>query len=453
MTLKPSPQPSGTMNRSIVVAVDYGTTFSGVAWAQSARLTDAQPDIQTTIIQWPDTEGSLEGATSDKVPTELAGHGRNRKWGFGIADDASRHQWFKLGLDPTQESDVVSYLTLNYPDPKALPPSYDSSREAVVLTTDYLRCLRRHTSKILRLRLGDGVVDTTLIRYIITVPAIWDDAAKARTQHCAQSAGMGEDIRVISEPEAAVVHALDALDPHNLIPGDTFVLCDAGGGTVDLISYSVVSLNPKVQIREAVAGSGAACGSTFLNRIFRQYLEKEFGDSEGYGDDTLEEALSDFENNAKRKFTGDGNVIVRVTGLADDPARGVKRGKLTLTSEKMQALFEPIMSTITTLVKNQLKHTKQAKAVILVGGFGGSPYLRKTIQKVVGNVEVLQPAHGWTAVVRGALKRALNEDAPDTCRIQLALRVARKACGIRVDRPFNPHLHDTSRKCVFETFN
>ena len=71
------------VDRKLLVAVDFGTTFSGVAWAQTRRVCDlkaftgqdisltvSQPDVQTTIIQWPDASaGGLEGISSDKVPT------------------------------------------------------------------------------------------------------------------------------------------------------------------------------------------------------------------------------------------------------------------------------------------------------------------------------------------------------------------------------------------------
>jgi hypothetical protein len=141
------------------------------------------------------------------------------------------------------------------------------------------------------------------------------------------------------------------MDPHNLRPGDTFVLCDAGGGTVDLISYTIAALEPNVTIRETAAGNGYACGSTFLNRIFARFLEDHLQDLEGYDDDTLEEALHDFETNAKRRFTGDeAGITVRVRGLVDDPAKGIKRQRLTISADKVKSLFEPVMSTIITLV-------------------------------------------------------------------------------------------------------
>lgn len=349
-------------------------------------------------------------------------------------------------MDPNQQQQQeVSHLSIAYPSDKALPAVYSPHHSPVELATTYLICLRKHVLKILTLKLGSGVIDTTPIRFTITVPAIWDDAAKARTQQCAKNAGMGEEIRIISEPEAAVVYALDAMDPLDFRPGDTFILSDAGGGTVDLISYTIDALEPNLQIREAVSGDGYACGSTFLNRIFAQFLEQHLTDVEGYDDDTLDEALHDFETNAKRRFNGDTAMMLRVRGLVDVKDKGIKRQRLTIPTDKVKSLFEPVISTILTLLMSQLRHTTRAKAVILVGGFGQSPYLRNCIKKVVPEtVPVLQPANGWTAVVRGALIKSLNEMNPDTSRISIASRVSRKAYGVIVGVVYDPAVHRKS---------
>ena len=401
--------------------------------------------MQTTIVQWPDTSGSLEGATDEKVPTELVYEGLKCKWGFEIPESVARHQWFKMDLDPAH-ADEVSHLAIEYPDPNALPISF--SKSAVKLAKDYLTCLREHITKVLKTKLGEVVVDTTRIEYIITVPAIWSDAAQYHTRSCAKEAGMGDNIRIVSEPEAAVIYALDAMDPHNLRVGDTFVLCDAGGGTVDLISYTVLELVPTVKIRETGAGSGDRCGSTFLNRIFRKWLEDNFSDHEGWDDDTLEEALHRFEENAKRKFCGGPeDILISVPGLVNDRGKRVMRGKLTMSSKTMKNIWQPVIATITTLVKAQIRMTKNARAVLLVGGFGQSPYLRECIKKVVGpKVEVMQPAKGWTAVVRGALIKGLSDASPAMSRINIASRVARKAYGIRAGVVYKPDVHEKGRR-------
>ena len=110
--------------------------------------------------------------------------------------------------------------------------------------TDYLRALRLHGEATLQKMLPAGAMSSGSIGYIMTVPAVWSDAAQARTSACAEEAGMGDgsQLQMILEPEAAATYALKTMDDHDIAIGDTFVLCDAGGGTVDLISYKVLAL-------------------------------------------------------------------------------------------------------------------------------------------------------------------------------------------------------------------
>lgn len=101
--------------------------------------------------------------------------------------------------------------------------------------------------------------------------------------------GRGDRLQIVSEPEAAATYALDAMDPHDVRVGDTFVLCDAGGGTVDLISYTVSALKPTLKVDEAASGTGGLCGSTYLNRIFEHYLIARFGQNNGWDDEVIED--------------------------------------------------------------------------------------------------------------------------------------------------------------------
>jgi len=152
------------------------------------------------------------------------------RWGFQIKDIESKHEWFKLGLDPTQDRDTSS-LAKKYPN--TLPPITESECEKYVV--DYLTALRKHAENYLQQKLGEGasvVLRTTPREYVITVPAVWSEKAKAKTLSCAERAGMGsgDNLHMITEPEAAAIYALDNIAPMELKEGDTFVLCDAGGG-------------------------------------------------------------------------------------------------------------------------------------------------------------------------------------------------------------------------------
>jgi len=236
------------------------------------------------------------------------------KWGFQVDDYGLRHQWFKLDLDPTQ-SRGISDLSRQYPDQHALPPGYSASSEK--LCTDYLRALRTHTEEVLKYKLAASILRTTPIEYIITVPAVWSDAAQAKTRSCAEAAGMGKNLQIISEPEAAAIYALHAMDPHSIQVGDTFVLCDAGGGTVDLISYTVTELKPILKVMEAAIGSGRLCGSTFLNRIFQKHLVDKLSLNEEWDEEVVEDAMKRFDLVTKKAFRGAANEEFVIPGKHD----------------------------------------------------------------------------------------------------------------------------------------
>ncbi|MCJ1473626.1 hypothetical protein MMC13_002277, partial [Lambiella insularis] len=247
------------------------------------------PDDQFAVTQWPDsTSQGLEGISSDKVPTELHYTGDSYRWGFQIGDEEQRYQWFKLDLDPSQ-SRGTSELARRYAAHNALPPGYDVNTEKLV--TDYLTALRKHAEAFLKHKLPEGALKSTLIEYIITTLAVWTESAQAKTRTCAEKAGMGngDRLQIVSEPEAAAVYALDAMNPHDIHVGDTFVLCDAGGGTVDLISYTVSALRPMLKVDEASPGTGGLCGSTYLNRIVKEFLTAKLGDNEEWDDEVMED--------------------------------------------------------------------------------------------------------------------------------------------------------------------
>lgn len=391
--------------------------------------------------------------TSDKVPSDIAYEqgetGSRCLWGFQIPESMPCIQWIKLGLAPDQKLGISSRLPPGYQDHHNAHPPYVSSTEDVV--TDYLRTLREHTVKVLETKIGRAFAEIPL-EFIITVPAVWPDKAKAATLSCAAKAGLGESsmIRIISEPEAAAIHSLHISNPHGLGVGDTVILCDAGGGTVDLITFSVVELEPTLRLKEAASGNGALCGSTFLNKRFECFLEKRLASSPGWGRDTLEEALHRFENVAKRSFSGniDDEFYFPVPGIRDNAKARVRRGRLQVTGQEMKDLFLPIPQEIHDLVQGQMRTSRRkVKAIFLVGGFGQNPYLRNFLRGAFSpGTDVIAPVNGWTAVVRGALMKVLGEICYPEPTFLVESRVARKHYGIRVQESFIKGFHDEKRK-------
>ena len=111
-------------------------------------------------------------------------------------------------------------------------------------------------------RFDRGVMQMTRVDFVLTVPAIWSDAAKKKTEDAAIKAGMGNEhgFEMLSEPESAAVYTLKNVDTTNsqIRVHDRIVVCDAGGGTVDLISYDIRSTTPTLSVMECATGSGTS---------------------------------------------------------------------------------------------------------------------------------------------------------------------------------------------------
>jgi molecular chaperone DnaK (HSP70) len=147
-------------------------------------------------------------------------------------------------------------------------------------------------------KVGSTILRSIPLEFCLTVPAIWSEVAKEKTLKACKTAGVKTkaDILLVSEPEAAAIYALHGLDPHGLAIGDSFVLCDAGGGTVDLISYTITQLYPILKVKEAASGTGGLCGSTFLNRRFGEFLTNKLENVDGWDDELLAEAMERFDS-------------------------------------------------------------------------------------------------------------------------------------------------------------
>ncbi|KUJ11277.1 uncharacterized protein LY89DRAFT_241035 [Mollisia scopiformis] len=406
-----------------LVAVDFGTTYSGLCWALAEKPGDNHAIQHNLIQQWPG-----EAAGYNKVPSTLLYDNEGTHiWGYQIKDTVPRHEWFKLGLFPGAED---SNLAQRYPSLSALQKVHGEDAEKLVI--DYLTSLRKHAESTMETTYGRALFSKISREYIITVPAVWSDIAQDKTRRCAQKAGMGDYVQIITEPEAAGIYALDSTPNVDLKINDTFVLCDAGGGTVDLVSYTIAALKPIPKLVESAEGSGGLCGSIFLNRIFSSHLKEKFKNYPDWTEEYHGDALKAFDDDIKKNFMGDTRTpyIINVRPLRK-PELGIVNGKLKISGQEVKEIFEPVIQEILALVKGQITNTrKPVKAVLMAGGFGLSEYLRKRIQGAIStDIDVRKVAQGETAIVKGALIRGLSEKEPGLATIRVESRIARRHYG------------------------
>ncbi|CAD0107731.1 unnamed protein product [Aureobasidium uvarum] len=470
----------------LIVGIDFGTTFSGCALAYSGDPESAD-EIQV-VKNWPGSNG----ITSDKVPSEIIyettpptsgikrswdGEAINNtkiRWGLEIKPDETRLRCLKLRLDPKQKlPDYVSEDELC----KELKKSGKTAEEAI---SDYLTELYRRAKEALVKRFTPDMVSSTIIEVVLTVPAVWTDAAKDATLRAAEKAGMGPELYMISEPEAAAIYALKSMGQKQklLKVGDNFIVCDAGGGTI-LYSYEIRSLSP-LRLQESATGTGALCGGIFLNMRFRNLVESRMG-AEAFKDlcerkpKCMNVALNEFENYVKRNFdplssqsTYDANNFnIPFPGAPDNAAMGIDSGFFILSTAEVGEIFRPLITSVIDLVERQritlAAHDKTAKGVALVGGFGESHFLYKSLKQRFADEDppptytrttdvpqpesegprfiVMQPENSWTAVVRGAVLSNLED------KLVLS-RKARRHYGIVCNSFWNALKHSRSVRYV-----
>ena len=55
------------------------------------------------------------------------------------------------------------------------------------------------------------------------------------------------------------------------------LVCDCGGGTVDINTYRITSTTPTLDFEELAVGQGGKVGSTFIDRQFHEWMGAHFG--------------------------------------------------------------------------------------------------------------------------------------------------------------------------------
>ncbi|KAK3899799.1 hypothetical protein C8A05DRAFT_46227 [Staphylotrichum tortipilum] len=450
----------------LVIGLDFGTTFSGVAYSDRVGEQGSVSDIH--LVQgWP---GVNMVSNNEKVPSRIAYLPPNRAhpggeilWGNKIkhTTKAPVHACMKLKLDDTEGSSRelrglmamlasrIGDMGMDDPDDifaaeedEGLPPY--PGKTTVEIVGDYLAQVREVAFAEISKRYGRAMFSSMRRDLVVTVPAVWSERAKDLTlQAVAKAEWDAAKVSLVTEPEAAAIYTLlhmrEGPSKEEVQVGDIFVLCDAGGGTVDLISYKITQVSPTFLIEEAAVGSGDKCGATFVDQEFLGWLEQWIG-SERFKNIPPEKRrhgspmMNSFEVN-KLQFSGDDDemsiALPSETGLRDDEDLQIEDGSVSLTNAQMKQLFNPCVTRAVELIDGQL--------VLVVGGFGRNQYLYRKIDEYCQGrgIQTRRPGFPWSAVARGAVCRGLEgaEGGP------VSVRLSRKFYGTPLSIPFIPGVH------------
>ncbi|KEQ67730.1 actin-like ATPase domain-containing protein [Aureobasidium melanogenum CBS 110374] len=460
---------------TIIVSIDLGSTYSASAATYSGK--PDPPEKLEPIMGW------AEGDNCEKVPTLLryevsssenvpqTQKSRKRRagtdestlfvsqksaevveWGFEVNQDKEFIQFVKLLLDPSQE--LPQYVSREELEARLKR----AGKTAVQAAADYLANLKDHVSEQLQKRFGERMYTTTKVEYILTVPAVWSDAAKDATMKAAELAGMNEadNLSMITEPEAAALCALKTVADVSAREDDVWIVCDAGGGTVDLISYEIKSLSPFL-IEEAVSGNGDVCGSGMINMRFQAHVRSRMGAAalDKYIDkneNAWANCLKHFEDYTKKSFNPqkypDKVYPIPLWYAPDEPDADIEDSHINLSTMDLAEIFRPVIESALKLIDDQytalIKRKKQPTGIILVGGFGKNKHLMQSIENhfkpIAPTMEVIRPGHSWSAVAVGAVIHRLEGAS------LVKSRVARSHYGVLTRAYWREGVHSKESK-------
>ncbi|ORX55182.1 actin-like ATPase domain-containing protein [Hesseltinella vesiculosa] len=440
--MNPSKDSSGR-EYAYVIGIDFGTTFSGCCFG---FIENETVDGYQDITAWP----RQRFVAYPKTPTVSLYKNGSRDiaaWGDaakGLADKPNFRdhllEKFKLYLDEESAATMP-------PLPNGLMP--------VQVIADYLRSIHTYISETMDRGFAKNY-DQSQYRYCLTVPATWTIQAKAVMREASILAGLLERtdpidrLALISEPEAAALYCQKTCGLFQLTTGQRFMICDAGGGTVDLVVFEIenrVQDTPDYSLKEVTRGSGDTCGSVFLDKNMEALIRERFSHWEGViRSRAMDAMLISFVEHIKSHFfeDDDDEYYINIPSSlgypnSEDPDYGIHDGTIVFTFEEIRdKVFEPVVTRVLNLIQRQLDSSgsNSVDAIFMVGGFGMSTYLQHRVKETfVPRVRfVSSPPRPEMAVVRGAVYFGMNPHL-------VTQRVSRRTYGLDAKLPFNS-LHD-----------
>ncbi|XP_042289432.1 heat shock 70 kDa protein 12A isoform X3 [Thunnus albacares] len=486
----------------VVVAIDFGTTSSGYAYAFTK-----EPECIHTMRRW---EGGDPGVSNQKTPTTILLTPDRKFHSFGYAardfyhdlDPSESKQWLYL-----EKFKMKLHTTANLSIDTDLQAANGKRVKALDIFAYALAFFKEQALKELSDQTG-GEFDNNDVRWVITVPAIWKMPAKQFMREAAYKSGLvsrenPEQLIIALEPEAASIYCRK-LRLHQMVDlgsqttqngfsptenvgsgmtqGDRYVVVDCGGGTVDLTVHQIRL--PEGHLKELYKASGGPYGSIGIDYEFEKLLCQIFG--QDFIDQfkikrpaAWVDLMIAFESRKRaaapdrtnplninlpfsfidyyKKFRGHSvEHALRKSNV--DFVKWSSQGMLRMNPDAMNSLFKPtidhIIQHLTELFDKP--EVSDIKFLFLVGGFAESPLLQQAVQNMLqGRSRIIIPHDVGLTILKGAVLFGLDPSIIKVRRSPLTYGVGVLNRFVEGKHPPEKLLvKDGTRWCtdVFDTF-
>ncbi|TFK50888.1 hypothetical protein OE88DRAFT_1630336 [Heliocybe sulcata] len=431
-------------SRKLVLALDVGTTYSGISYT---ILDPGEVPQIRTVTKFP---GQSTSGADSKVPSVLYYDANGALQAIGqeaenLREDGEtdenewiRVEWFKLHLRPKNlyASDITD---------ECIPPLPVNIAIADILA-DYLSFLFECAKEYIRTShaAGDALLRSLegSIDFVLGHPNGWGGLEEQKMRKAAVQARLvpnmqaaRDRIQFVTEGEASLYYCLEhGLSSDALEAGNKIMIVDAGGGTIDISSY-IISESRPIKVEEAASPDCRLQGSVFVNRRMEAFLFEKLKGSAYDDPEDIENIVRSFERTAKRRFKSASEAVhIRFgTRADDDPDYGISRGALKLTGTDMAGFFNPSLRAILEAIIEQQFAGGLIKNILFVGGFAASEHLFDSLRRELmgSGMEVSRP-DGYTnkAVADGAVAFYVDHI--------VCVRVTRTTYGVKGIRAYDP---------------
>ena len=429
----------------VVVGIDFGSSGSGFAYSFKN-----ENDINHGYICGSNVDG--------KVPTEIILDDFNNVLEFG----ASCKQYLKeKGIN---SGHYFKEIKMNL---------YSNQDYIKSVNTEKILSLRIVIQKVLEKikelacgelkKLRNQIKDTS-IKWVVTVPAIWDDIQKGIMMEACIKAGLinenvDKSLFFALEPEAASLYCSRNKDINQeyLKKGKYYIICDLGGGTGDIVTHLVGNNKNLEEIKPACGGNYGSneidkkifneliydlFGYRNFNEAKKKFKEKNIPEDEGvFFDDwcELERQIKDFKEGANlEKINNYEKFPIRCSLFQDlfdedesinDLVNKYNRNncffdndiKLSVKSKNKWIIDFPYkiiynyikhqVNDICKTIKEILSESKvNIDSLIFVGGYCSNEILISLIKNELkyDNLHFLQPSKPCLAIMEGAVLFGIN---------------------------------------------
>ncbi|KAF8852058.1 hypothetical protein BDZ45DRAFT_807834 [Acephala macrosclerotiorum] len=371
----------------VFVGIDMGLTCTGVAVCVNQDAWGGRPIV---IQQWPGLKTNKTPINANKVPTQVgykAGEKGIHSWGFecpsfgNIGRGMAIKDMFKFYLDDY-------FLGGKFQRTPEETPKLENVKSWY---TDFLTALYAHIIQFLQERLRIDVRSTP-IEFVFSIPTSWKD--KDLSVRCfrelVDSAGFGRAGNVImelTEGEASAVFTAKHLG-HEFQQGEAFIVCDAGGGTTDMCTLQVKSVQEgMVELENLDDPKALGVGSVDIDDLYEARAVEQLRALGGFSEDRVELIAHRATRGVFQTWkTGFGNPEV---DLLEDQRLALSDStqQILMSRDELKSMFDAQLRQIIEFIEAQLKSIRACRpdvtlsTMFLAGGLGSSKYVQNELVK------------------------------------------------------------------------